>query len=138
MHLNGKLTLLKPTYYVAISQWSTSFLVINFKNITCFRLFFPCLLHLELCQNTHFMTNFLPNFVWPTLTVSDLSQKAKFGKVRSYEVNLPFGNFAFVSFHPMIVHPISVHPMIQKSCQVKRKTCLVLNFLNWKFFSFSH
>ena len=82
--------------------------------------------------------NLLPTYVGPTLTVSDLSQTAKFGKVRSYEENLTFRNFAFVSFHPMIVHPINVHPMIQKSCQVKRKTCLVLNFLNWRFFSFSH
>ena len=44
--------------------------------------------------------NLLPNFVGPTLTVSDLSQAAKFGKVRSYEENLRFRNFAFVSFHP--------------------------------------
>ena len=59
--------------------------------------------------------NLLPTYVGPTLTVSDLSQTAKFGKVRSYEENLTFTDFAFVSFHPMIVHPITVHPMIQKS-----------------------
>ena len=82
--------------------------------------------------------NLLPNVVGPTLTVSDLSQTAKFGKVRSYEENVTFRNFAFVSFHPMIVHRINIHSMIQKSCHVKGKTCLVLNVLNWRFFSFSH
>ena len=82
--------------------------------------------------------NLLPNFVGPTLTVSDLSQTTKFGKVRSYKENVTFGSFAFVSFHPMIVHPINAHLMIQKRCQVKRKTCLVSNFLNWRFFCFSH
>ena len=82
--------------------------------------------------------NLLPNFVGSTLAVSDLSQTEKFGKVRSYEENLTFRNFAFVSFHPMIVLRINIHPMIQERCQVKRKICLVLNFLNWRFFSFSH
>ena len=74
--------------------------------------------------------NLLPNFVGSTLAVSDLSQ--------SYEENLTFRNFAFVSFHPMIVHRINIHSVIQKSCHVKGKTCLVLNVLNWRFFSFSH
>ena len=82
--------------------------------------------------------NLHPNFVGPTLTVSDLSHTAKFGKVRSYEENVTFRNFAFVSFHPMIVHRINIHFMIQKSCHVKRKTCLGLNVVNWRFFSFSH
>ena len=74
----------------------------------------------------HTYENLHPNFVGPTLTVSDLSQTAKFSKVRSYEENLTFKNFAFVSFHPMIVHQINIHSMIQKSCHVKRKSCLVL------------
>ena len=56
----------------------------------------------------------------PTLTVSKLSQTAKFGKVRSYKENLTFRNFSFVSFHPIIVHSINVHPMIGKSRLVKR------------------
>ena len=81
--------------------------------------------------------NLHPNFVGPTLTVSDLSQTAKFGKVRSYEENVTFRNFAFVSFHPMIVHRINIHSMIQKN-YVKGKICLVLNVLNSRFFSFSH
>ena len=67
--------------------------------------------------------NLHPDFVGPTLTVSNLSQTAKFGKVRSYEENVTFRNFAFVSFHPMIVHRISIHSVIQKSCHVKGKTC---------------
>ena len=78
--------------------------------------------------------NLDPNFVGPTLTVSDLSQTAKFGKVRSYEENLTFKNFV----HRMIVHRINIYSMVQKSCHVKRKSCLVLNVLNWRFFSFSH
>ena len=80
-------------------------------------------------KHSHY-ENLLRNFVGPTLTVSDSSQTAKFGKVRSYEENLTFRSFAFVSFPPKIVHPINVHLMIQKRCQVKRKTCLVLNFLD--------
>ena len=55
--------------------------------------------------------NLLPNFVGPTLTVSDLSQTAKFGKVRSYEENLTFKIF----LHQMIVHQINIHSMEKES-----------------------
>ena len=42
--------------------------------------------------------NLLPNFVGPTLTVSDLSKTAKFGMVRSYEEHLTVRNLAFPGF----------------------------------------